>query len=240
MLDCRDLRKVYRTDAEEVYALRGVDLQVAAGEFVAIMGASGSGKSTLLQLLGGLDHPTDGRILLDGCEYGKFSAKELTLLRRRRIGFIFQFYNLVPTLTADENIQLPLMLDGRRPDPALYSRLIDQLGLAGRTQHKPGQLSGGQQQRVAIARALMTEPAVVLADEPTGNLDSITAEETLWLLRNSCDQRGQTVVMVTHDPKAAAFADRIITLKDGRIVGEIQMGGADHAGHPLAGLAESL
>lgn len=240
VLACENLTRIYRTEAEEVRALDGVSLDVKAGEFVAIMGASGSGKSTLLHLLGGLDRATSGKLVLDGIAYEKLSSRELTHLRRRRIGFVFQFFNLIPTLTAAENIVLPLLLDGRRENPALLQRLFDELGLRDRARHKPAQLSGGQQQRVAIARALITEPSLILADEPTGNLDSHTAEEILKQFRRYCDQAGRTVVLVTHDPKVAAYADRVITLQDGKIADEVQMGGKAHAGRVLDSLAESL
>lgn len=240
ILSCKGLQKVYQTQAETVRALNGVDLAVRPGEFVAVMGPSGSGKSSLLNLLAGLDRPTEGHILLEGQDLGQLGDHDLTLLRRRRIGFVFQFFNLIPTLTAEENILLPMLLDGRRVDQAFLGRLLADLGLADRARHKPDQLSGGQQQRVAIARALVTEPALILADEPTGNLDSQAAEDILRMLRHACDELGRAIVMVTHDPKAAGFADRVITLRDGRVVSEVEMGGKEHARNNLARVAESL
>jgi len=208
-----------------VDALAGVDLTVEKGEFVAIMGPSGSGKSTLLHLLGGLDQPSDGEVTLAGKRLSLMSDNQVTLVRRHNVGFIFQFYNLLPTLTAEENIALPLLIDGKSAQTyqAKLDRLLDLVGLAERRRHKPDQLSGGQQQRVAIARAFVTDPAIVLADEPTGNLDSKSGEEVLSLLRQSCDELGQTIVMVTHDPKAASYADRVVFLKDGRIADTLRL-----------------
>jgi putative ABC transport system ATP-binding protein len=211
---------VYHLGAVTVNALDGVDLAVARGEFVAIMGPSGSGKSTLLHLLGGLDRPDGGSVRLAGQALETLDDDALTLVRRRGVGFIFQFFNLVPTLTAEENVALPLVIDGQ--DVAAYAERIGQLislvGLSGRRDHRPDQLSGGEQQRVAIARAFVTEPAIVMADEPTGNLDSRTGREVLALLRRGADELGQTLVMVTHDPAAAAWTDRVLFLRDGRLV----------------------
>ncbi|MBN1658549.1 MAG: ABC transporter ATP-binding protein [Anaerolineae bacterium] len=209
--------------AVTVDALRGVDCQVAKGEFVAIMGPSGSGKSTLLHVMGGLDTPTGGEVTLAGWQLAHLDDEALTVLRRRQIGFVFQFFNLLPTLTAAENVALPLLIDGKRLDEyqARVDELLDLVGLAGRRDHKPDQLSGGEQQRVAIARALVTEPAIVLADEPTGNLDSRSGRGVLALLRRACDEKGQTVVMVTHDPVAASYAGRVMLLHDGRVVREL-------------------
>ncbi|MFQ5435880.1 MAG: ABC transporter ATP-binding protein [Anaerolineae bacterium] len=219
ILQTTDLRKQYQMGEVAVDALRGVDFTVEKGEFVAIMGPSGSGKSTLLHLLGGLDAPSDGEVALGGRRLARLSDDDITIVRRRQIGFIFQFFNLLPTLTAAENVALPLLIDGRSLDE--YRLRIDELltlvGLGNRQDHKPDQLSGGQQQRVAIARALVTDPVIVLADEPTGNLDSESGTEILQLLRRACDEKGQTIVMVTHDPKAAEYADRIVRLKDGLI-----------------------
>jgi putative ABC transport system ATP-binding protein len=227
ILQVEGARKQYKLGAVTVDALAGVDLAVNKGEFVAIMGPSGSGKSTLLNLLGGLDQPSGGQVTLAGKELALLNDDQITLVRRRNVGFIFQFYNLVPTLTAEENVALPLMIDGKREED--YRSRIDQLltlvGIADRRRHKPDELSGGQQQRVAIARAFVTEPSIVLADEPTGNLDSKSGEEILNLLRRSCDELGQTIVMVTHDPKAASYADRIVFLKDGRIVDSLRLNG---------------
>jgi len=225
ILETNDLTKQYQMGKVTVNALDGVDFVVEKGEFVAIMGPSGSGKSTLMYMLGGLDKPTDGEVTLAGRKLSVLSDRHLTLVRRRDVGFVFQFYNLLPTLTAEENIALPLLIDGKPPQS--YRTRLDQLlelvGLTDRRHHKPDQLSGGQQQRVAIARALITDPAIVLADEPTGNLDSKSGEEILKLLRRSCDQFQQTIVIVTHDVKAASFADRVVFLKDGKIVGEMKM-----------------
>ncbi len=228
ILEAKSLRKQYQLGQVTVDALAGVDFTVKKGEFVAIMGPSGSGKSTLLQLLGGLDQPTNGEITLADKKLSMLNDDEITLVRRRNVGFIFQFYNLVPTLSAEENIALPLIIDGKNPDD--YRDHIEELlrvvGVTDRRDHKPDQLSGGQQQRVAIARAFVTSPSIVLADEPTGNLDSKNGEEILNLLRRSCDELGQTIIMVTHDPKAASFADRVVFLKDGAIFGELRLDGA--------------
>jgi putative ABC transport system ATP-binding protein len=219
ILETIGLRKQYQMGEVTVEALRGVDFAVEKGEFVAIMGPSGSGKSTLLHLLGGLDNPSDGEIMLGGRHLAQLSDDDVTIVRRRQVGFIFQFFNLLPTLTASENVALPLLIDGRSPDE--YRLRVDELltlvGLGDRQNHKPDQLSGGQQQRVAIARALVTDPVIVLADEPTGNLDSESGEDVLRLLRRACDEKQQTIIMVTHDPKAAQYADRIVRLKDGLV-----------------------
>ncbi len=228
ILEAQAVQKQYRLGRVTVDALAGVDFAVNKGEFVAIMGPSGSGKSTLLHLLGGLDQPTGGEVTLAEKRLSILNDNAITLVRRRNVGFIFQFYNLVPTLTAEENVALPLLIDGKRLKD--YRSRIDQLlrlvGIADRRDHKPDELSGGQQQRVAIARAFVTEPSIVLADEPTGNLDSKSGEEVLKLLRRSCDELGQTIIMVTHDPKAASFADRVVFLKDGRIVDQLKLNGA--------------
>ncbi len=228
ILEAKSIRKQYQLGQVIVDALAGVDFAVKKGEFVAIMGPSGSGKSTLLQLLGGLDQPTDGEITLADKKLSMLNDDQITLIRRRNVGFIFQFYNLVPTLSAEENIALPLIIDGKNVDD--YREHIEELlrvvDMTDRRDHKPDQLSGGQQQRVAIARAFVNNPAIVLADEPTGNLDSKNGEEILNLLRRSCDELGQTIIMVTHDPKAASFSDRIVFLKDGLIFGELRLEGA--------------
>ena len=218
LLEAVGLRKRYVMGEVSVEALRGVDFVVKRGEFVAIMGPSGSGKSTLLHLLGGLDDPTDGEVLLAGQPLAQLSDDRLTLIRRRQVGFVFQFFNLLPTLTAAENVALPLLIDGRRLED-YEERIADLLalvGLADRAGHRPDQLSGGEQQRVAIARAFVNDPEVVLADEPTGNLDSAAGEEILRLLRRMRDEKGQTIVMVTHNEHAAEYADRIVRLRDGR------------------------
>jgi putative ABC transport system ATP-binding protein len=212
-----DISKNYGEGEAAVRALCTVSLDVGYGEFVAVMGPSGSGKSTLMHLLAGLDRPSEGSVYIEGDDVTKMKDKELTELRRNRVGFIFQAFNLIPQLTAEENITLPLSLGGNKANGNL-DPLLEQVGLADRRKHKPSELSGGQQQRVAVARALITEPAVVFADEPTGNLDSVSSDEILSLLRRASDERNQTTVMVTHDAHAAAYADRIVFLKDGRIV----------------------
>lgn len=223
ILKATGLKKQYRMGEVDVNALAGVDFAVARGEFVAIMGPSGSGKSTLLHLLGGLDGPSEGDIHLAGQQLALLNDNAVTLVRRRNVGFIFQFFNLLPTLSAEENIALPLLIDGQnvRQHQARIDELLELVGLSDRRRHKPDQLSGGQQQRVAIARALVTNPAIVLADEPTGNLDSSTSGEILHLLRRSCTELGQTIVMVSHDAFAASFADRIVFLRDGRLVDQL-------------------
>ncbi len=223
VLEARDLSKQYQLGEHLVNALRGVDVQVTEGEFLAIMGPSGSGKSTLLHLLGGLDVPTGGAVVLTGESLADLSERQATLARRHHVGFVFQFFNLLPTLTAEENILLPVIIDGK--DPRKYegrlTDIFDLVGLSERRSHKPDQLSGGEQQRVAIARALITQPAILLADEPTGNLDSKTGKAIMSLLRRSCDELGQTVIVVSHDSRATAYADRIIFLRDGDIVHQI-------------------
>jgi putative ABC transport system ATP-binding protein len=215
-----EITKDYGEGEAAVRALCTVSLEVAPGEFLAVMGPSGSGKSTLMHLLAGLDRPTAGEVFIAGQNVTKMKDKELTLLRRRQVGFIFQAFNLIPQLTAEENILLPLALGGQKANGHLAT-LLEQVGLTDRATHKPTELSGGQQQRVAVARALITEPAVVFADEPTGNLDSKSSDDILGLLRRSADERGQTTVMVTHEPHAAAYADRVIYLTDGKVVSEI-------------------
>jgi putative ABC transport system ATP-binding protein len=221
------LVKRYGEGENVVEALRGVTLDVPTGQFTAIMGPSGSGKSTLMHLLAGLDRPTAGSVDIDGLDITELNDKDLTLLRRRRIGFVFQFFNLLPTLSAEENVLLPLSIAGEKPDREWVDELIRTVGLTDRADHRPSQLSGGQQQRVAVARALVSRPAVLFADEPTGNLDSRTGAEILGLLRNAVDSYGQTTVMVTHDAHAAAIADRVLFLADGEIVRELR--GANQA-----------
>jgi putative ABC transport system ATP-binding protein len=216
-----DLVKVYGRGQAAVRALDGVSLDVPAGRFTAIMGASGSGKSTLMHLMAGLDTATSGSVRLGGVELTRCSDAQLTAVRRERVGFVFQAFNLLPQLTAEQNLDLPARLAGRRPDPARRDRLIDLLGLRPRLRHRPAELSGGQQQRVALARALLGQPEVVFADEPTGNLDTATGHEVLALLRHSVRELGQTVVMVTHDPVAASFADEVVLLRDGRLAGSL-------------------
>jgi putative ABC transport system ATP-binding protein len=214
--------KVYGTGDTSVRALDGVDVQFPARCFTAIMGPSGSGKSTLMHCLAGLDTLTSGQVFVDGVELGQLSDKELTRLRRERLGFVFQAYNLVPTLTAAENISLPSALAGRRPDGDWLDTVVDAVGLRDRLTHRPSELSGGQQQRVAVARALASRPALVFADEPTGNLDSRAGAEILGFLRRAVTDLGQTIVMVTHDPVAASYADAALFLADGRIVGHLE------------------
>jgi putative ABC transport system ATP-binding protein len=225
LLEARDLERAFGSGATAVQALRGVDLTVAEGEMVAIMGPSGSGKSTLLHILGALDRPDAGSVSIDGRRYDDLSDRELTRLRGDVFGFVFQFFNLLPTLSAAENVLLPALVNGERP--ARYATRVDSLlgrvGLGGRAAHLPTELSGGEQQRVAIARALLRHPRLVLADEPTGNLDSKAGHTVMRLLRAVVDE-GQTVVMVTHDPGAAALADRVVFLRDGEIAGEVEGG----------------
>jgi putative ABC transport system ATP-binding protein len=221
VLEAKNLAKTYETDGAKVLGLRGVDLSIERGEFVAIMGPSGSGKSTLLNLLAGLDRPTAGEVWLDGKRIDELSETELARLRRRKVGFVFQFFNLVPTLSAVENVELPLLLVGQRRKQARLSagELLSDLGIQDKHDASPAELSGGQQQRVALARALANEPAIVLADEPTGNLDSAAARDVLRLLRRARD-RGQTLLLVTHDASVASAADRVITLRDGLVADE--------------------
>ncbi len=217
-----DLTKVYGTGDAQVVALDRVTVSLYEGEFTAVMGPSGSGKSTLMHCCAALDAPTSGRVHVGDTELTGLKDKELTRLRRDEIGFVFQSFNLVPTLTAEENISLPLSIAGRRPDPEWYRTVIEAVRLGDRLDHRPNQLSGGQQQRVAVARALASRPSIVFADEPTGNLDSRSGAEVLGLLRRSVDEFGQTVVMVTHDPVAAAYTDRVVFLGDGRVVDELR------------------
>jgi putative ABC transport system ATP-binding protein len=227
IIQTENLTKIYGHGETAVAALHHLNLSVDAGEFVAIMGPSGCGKSTLLHLIGGLDRPTEGRVLLDGHELSKLDDTRLTEMRRRKIGFVFQFYNLIPVLTAVENAALPLILDGVKQSEAraTATEWLKRVGLTGQLTHRPDQLSGGQQQRVAIARALVTEPALVMADEPTGNLDSRASDEIAALLRQVSDEWGRAVLMVTHDPRIAAYADRIVFLKDGTIIDETRLAG---------------
>jgi ABC-type lipoprotein export system ATPase subunit len=230
LYDLRGVSKVYGSGGGRVAALEDVDLQVRAGELLAVVGASGSGKTTLLQLLGALDRPTSGTIAFAGRPLGGMSERELTLLRRTRIGFVFQQFNLIPTLTARQNVEAKLAVATGGSRPRLADDLLDAVGLRGRAHHLPSQLSGGEQQRVAIARALSTSPSVVLADEPTGNLDTSTGKEILDLLRTLSAEHGQTVVLITHDRELAGSSPRVIELRDGRIL-------ADHPGHTRPGIA---
>jgi putative ABC transport system ATP-binding protein len=221
-----DLVRQYGEGETAVLALDGVSLDVGQGALLAVMGPSGSGKSTLMHLLAALDKPTSGKVSIAGQDVGSLSDRDVTLLRRRHIGFVFQFFNLLPMLTAEENVLLPLSIAGEKPDPEFFADLIHRVGLEDRLAHRPAELSGGQQQRVAIARSLVSRPSVVFADEPTGNLDSKTGTEILELLRSSTSDLGQTMVMVTHDAQAASIADRVLFLADGRIVRELPRTGA--------------
>ncbi len=236
ILEARDLVKSYALGDHEVQALRGVSLSVEQGEFVAIMGASGSGKSTMLHLLGGLDLPTSGEVVIDGVRISTLDEERRTLTRRAKTGFVFQFFNLIPLLTVAENVALPFLIGG--DTVARHRERIDELlalvGLTDKAEHRPDELSAGEQQRVALARALATAPAILLADEPTGNLDYTTGTEILDLLWDSCDRLGQTIVLVTHDARAAAYADRVLVVRDGQVRDEIALGRrADHEARPL-------
>jgi putative ABC transport system ATP-binding protein len=233
------LTKTYGEGDAQVRALDDVSLAINAGEFTAIMGPSGSGKSTLMHCCAALDRADTGEVWVGDTELGGLKDKALTTLRRDEIGFVFQAFNLVPTLTAQENILLPLSIARRRPDTAWYDAVIETVGLAGRLSHRPNQLSGGQQQRVAVARALVSRPRIVFADEPTGNLDSQSGAEVLELLRRSVDEHGQTVVMVTHDPVAAAYTDRVVFLGDGRVVDELRDPDRDLVLETMARLSEA-
>ncbi len=221
VVHANDLTRVYGEGETAVRALQGVSLDIPKGDLTAIMGPSGSGKSTLMHILAGLDKPTAGEVSIAGTPITRLGDSDLTKLRREHIGFVFQFFNLLPMLTAEENVLLPLTIAGEKPDPAFFETLLNNVGLADRRKHRPSELSGGQQQRVAIARALVSRPTVVFADEPTGNLDSKTGSEILDLLRRSVEEYGQTTVMVTHEPRAAAIADRVLFLADGKIVMEL-------------------
>jgi putative ABC transport system ATP-binding protein len=218
ILQVRNLSKIYGKGDAAVTALNSLSLSVEKGEFVAVIGASGSGKSTLMHLIGGVERPTQGKVTVDGMDIFSLNESKLAIFRRRNIGLIYQFYNLIPTLTAEENIILPYLLDNRKPDPKKLSEILELLGLTDRKDHLPGQLSGGQQQRVSIGRALVNDPAVILADEPTGNLDSQKSRGIMELLKLSNRQYNQTLLLITHDEKIALQADRIITIEDGRIL----------------------
>ena len=218
ILSCKNLTKIYGAGPNAVTALDHVTLSVESGEFVAIVGASGSGKSTLLHLLGGVDRPTKGEIRIEDTDISTLNEEALAAFRRRKVGLIYQFYNLIPTLTIRKNILLPVLLDGRRPDRERFDQIVTTLGLTDRLEHLPGELSGGQQQRAAIARSLICRPAIFLADEPTGNLDRKNSRETMDLLKLSHRRFGQTVLLITHDEKLALEADRILTMEDGRVI----------------------
>lgn len=221
ILRVENLSKVYGKGTTQVIALDNISFKVEKGEFVAIVGASGSGKSTLLHLIGGVDRPTSGKVFIDGKDIYKFSDDELAIFRRRQVGIIYQFYNLIPILNVEENITLPLNLDNREVDKKRLDKLINLLGLNNRRTHLPNELSGGQQQRTAIGRAMITNPALILADEPTGNLDSKSSDEIVELLKKSNRDYNQTIIMITHDMEIAKFADRIIKTEDGKIVKEV-------------------
>jgi len=227
IVSASDLDRVFGEGPTAVRALDGVSIDLPRGRFTAIMGPSGSGKSTLMHLLAGLDRPTAGEVVIDGVRLNELDDPQLTQLRRDKIGFVFQFFNLLPVLTARENLLLPLSLAGRDPDPKLFDELVAAVGIGDRLEHRPSELSGGQQQRVAIARALVSKPAVVFADEPTGNLDSKSGDDVLELMRQAVDRFEQTVAMVTHDASAAAIADRVVMLVDGKVVRDEEAGSAE-------------
>ena len=218
ILKCEDITKVYGSGSHQVIALDGIDLSVEKGEFVAIVGASGSGKSTLLHILGSVDRPSQGRVLIEGTDISTLNRTEAAIFRRRKVGLVYQFYNLIPTLTIRKNILMPLLLDKRKPDFQFFDRIVTTLGIADRLEALPNQLSGGQQQRAAIARSLIYRPALLLADEPTGNLDRKNSREIMDLLKLSNRNLDQTMILITHDEKAALEADRIVTIEDGRII----------------------
>lgn len=224
ILKCEGVRKVYGSHANQVVALDGIDLSMRKGEFTAIMGASGSGKSTLLHILGGVDKPTEGRVTIDGTELSGLNQTQAAIFRRRKVGLVYQFYNLIPTLTAEKNILMPLTLDRRKPNREYWEQVVSSLGLSERLDALPSQLSGGQQQRVAIARSLIYRPALLLADEPTGNLDQKNSREILDMLKLSNRNLDQTILLITHDEKVALEAERIITIEDGRILRDERRG----------------
>ncbi|MGP5194555.1 ABC transporter ATP-binding protein [Arthrobacter rhombi] len=235
-VSARGLTKVYGSGSTAVHALAGVDIGFQAGRFTAIMGPSGSGKSTLMHCLAGLDSATSGSIMIAGQDITSMNDDQLTRLRREKIGFVFQSFNLVPTLSAEQNILLPLQLAGKKHDAGWLATVVDTLGITDRLSHKPHELSGGQQQRVAVARALLTRPAVVFGDEPTGNLDSRTGAEVLSLMRSSVREMGQTIIMVTHDPAAAGYADEVVLMRDGELVGHLSDPTPERVTSALAGL----
>lgn len=220
ILKCNGVEKVFGKSGNQVTALNGIELSIEKGEFVAIVGASGSGKSTLLHILGSVDKPTKGTVEVDGVEIGKLNATEAAIFRRRKVGLVYQFYNLIPTLTVEKNILMPILLDKRKPDKQYFDEIIKYLGIKDKLEALPHQLSGGQQQRVAIARALIYRPAILLADEPTGNLDQKNSKEIVDLLKLSNRTLGQTILLITHDEKIALEADRIVTIEDGRIIND--------------------
>lgn len=224
ILRCEGIRKVYGSGENQVTALDGIDLSVEAGEFVSIVGASGSGKSTLLHILGSVDRPSEGKVLVEGTDIAALNQKQSAIFRRRKVGIIYQFYNLIPTLTVEKNIQMPLLLDKRKVNREYFEQIVSSLGIQDKLQALPNQLSGGQQQRAAIARALIYRPAILLADEPTGNLDQRNSKEIMDMLRLSNRNLKQTILLITHDEKAALMADRIVTIEDGRIVSDAKRG----------------
>ncbi len=224
ILSCSGIVKVFGKNDGQVTALNGIDLSIEKGEFVAVVGASGSGKSTLLHILGSVDKPTKGKVMVDGVELGSLNAAKAAIFRRRKVGLIYQFYNLIPTLTVEKNILMPMLLDKRTPDPAHFETIITTLGIKDKLERLPSQLSGGQQQRAAIARSLIYRPAIVLADEPTGNLDQKNSKEIIDLLKRSNRDLDQTILLITHDEKIALEADRIVTMEDGKIVSDQKRG----------------
>lgn len=220
LLTCEGVKKVYGSGSNQFAALNGIDLSVSKGEFVAIVGASGSGKSTLLHILGSVDQPTEGKVIIEGTDISTLNQKQSAIFRRRKVGLVYQFYNLIPTLTIRKNILMPLLLDKKKPNQDYFQQIIDSLGIADKLDALPGQLSGGQQQRAAIARSLIYRPALLLADEPTGNLDQKNSKEIIDLLKLSNRNLNQTVLLITHDEKIALEADRIVTIEDGRIISD--------------------
>ena len=224
ILRCEGVRKVYGERGNRVDALRGIDLSISKGEFVAVMGASGSGKSTLLHILGSVDKPTEGKVVIDGTELSTLNRTQAAVFRRRKVGLVYQFYNLIPTLTIRKNILIPLALDKKKPNQEYFEKVVGSLGLADRLEALPGQLSGGQQQRAAIARSLIYRPALLLADEPTGNLDQKNSREVIDMLRLSNRNLGQTILLITHDERVALEAERIITMEDGHIISDERRG----------------
>jgi len=220
ILTCEKVQKIYGSGSSQVAALDGIDLEVRKGEFTAVMGPSGSGKSTLLHILGSVERPTGGKVMIDGTDLSKLSPAQAAIFRRRKVGLVYQFYNLIPTLTIRKNILMPLMLDKKKPDREYFEKLVSSLGISDKLEALPGQLSGGQQQRAAIARSLVYRPALLLADEPTGNLDQKNSREIIDMLKLSNRNLGQTILLITHDERVALEADRIITIEDGRIIGD--------------------
>lgn len=224
ILKCEDVRKIYGSGDSQTAALKGIDLTVEKGEFVAIVGASGSGKSTLLHILGSVDRPTAGRVMIEGTDLASLNARQAAIFRRRKVGLVYQFYNLIPTLTIRKNILMPLLLDKKKPDRELFDRIVQSLGIQEKLELLPGQLSGGQQQRAAIARSLIYRPAILLADEPTGNLDQKNSREIIDMLKLSNRNLKQTILLITHDEKIALEADRIVTIEDGRVLADEKRG----------------